>query len=113
MCIRRVGNGKRAGGPKIIICNNMVPAAPKGAFSDPPLARGLLLATHKRVIVFFERHLVANLVFFQLVLYMLRDLFRIFARCIHIVSPTPEAPVPVFVLQVPMPLVDQQATLPF
>ena len=38
----------------------MVLAASKDAFCDLALAKGLLLATRKRVVIFFECHLVVN-----------------------------------------------------
>ena len=42
----------------------LLQAAPQGAFDGLPLAWGMLLATRKRVYIFFERHLIRNLILF-------------------------------------------------
>lgn len=42
----------------------LLQAAPQGAFDGLPLAWRMLLATRKRVYIFFERHLIRNLILF-------------------------------------------------
>lgn len=62
------------------------------------LAKGLVLATRKRVDIFLDCHLFPNLVFFQLVLDILCYLFRIFPCCVHIVPSAPKLPISLFLI---------------
>ncbi len=58
-----------------------------------PLARGLLLATSKRVFVFSQRHLVRYLILFQLILDVLCYALRTLPGCVNIVPSAPKTPV--------------------
>ena len=59
-------------------------ATRKRVFYGLTLASGLLLATRKRVVVFFHCHLVVDLILFQLVLYVFFYLLFILSYSIHI-----------------------------
>ena len=72
-----------------------------------------MLATRKRVDVFLYRHLISNLILFELILDILCYLFRILSRSVHIISSTPKLAIPVFVLEIAVPLENYQATFPF
>ena len=89
----------------------MLLAAPKGAFRGLPRASGLLLATRKRVRVLFHRHLVVDLVLFQLIRNVLCNFLGVFSCRINIVPPSPEAPVPILVLKIYVPFVYHETAL--
>ena len=68
----------------------------------------LSLATRKRVHILLERNLVTCQIFLQLVLDILLDHLRILPYCIHKVSPAPEIPAPIFILQICVPIENHQ-----
>ncbi len=73
----------------------------------------LLLATRERVVLSSDCHLIIYLIFFQLVLYVFFYSFCILSYCVYIISSAPKCPVPVFILQVPVPLMYDYTTLSF
>ncbi len=78
-----------------------------------PLAKSLLLATRKQVYILLERHLIFNLVFLQLILDVRSYCFIILPCCVYEIASAPESPIPIFVLQVCMPLENQQGAFSF
>ena len=79
---------------------------------------GLLFAlfywlARERVCELFHTQLVLRYIFLQLFPDVL--LYRLFVApyCIHIIPATPEMPIPIFILQIRMPIEYHQATLPF
>jgi hypothetical protein len=76
-------------------------------------SRGYLLSLlFKWVLLFLHAQPVYRLIPLFLLCFVLLDCLFIHSHCTHIVSLTPEVPVPIFVLQVRMPLKDLQRTLP-
>ena len=75
----------------------MILASPQGVPYATKCKR-LLLVTRKRVYIFFERHLVVDHIFLELVLYVFCYLFSVLSCCIDIISSTPETSVPVLIL---------------
>ena len=73
----------------------------------------LLLATRKRVFELSERHLITKLVFFQLVLYVLRNSAFVLSYRIHIVPFTPKLSISVLIFQFAELLIQHRATLSF
>ena len=54
-----------------------------------------------------------DLIFFQLISDILGYLRFVFPYGIHIIASAPKTPVPVFILQIPVPFMDEQAALTF
>ena len=64
------------------------------------------LFTRKRVCELFQRYLIARIIFLQLISDVVLYHFLVLSYCIHIVSPTPEIPVAVFLFEVGMSVED-------
>ena len=84
----------------------------------PPSGGGSLFAfdyrlTRKRVFELSEAHLVAGDVLLKLVPYVLFYCLFISPYRVYIVSPAPEVPVAILVLEVSVPVEDHKATLSF
>lgn len=94
-------------------CKALILAAPTGAFCSLIPARGFLLAIRERVGVFPYCQLVVTLIFFELILDILCNLFRVLSCCIHVISSVPEAPISVFVFLSSISVVNQKPAFPF
>ena len=91
----------------------MLLATLAGAFYGLSAARGLLLATLKRVYKFFHCNLILDLIFVQLVLDILRYCFCVLSGRVYIIASAPKLSIPIFVLQICMSFIDNQSTFPF
>ena len=52
-------------------------------------------------------------VFFELILNILCNLFRVLSCCVHVISTAPKASIPIFIFQIPMSFMDQDTALSF
>ena len=93
-------------------------SANRTTFTDMPLKGTFLLVlcywlTCKRVYKLFYTHLIFFIILLQLIPYVLLYCLFISSYCVYIISPAPNMPVPIFVLQICIFLKYHQTALPF